>query len=1051
MTLGTVLARPRLPEIGQMVRVRGQHWVVADVSASALPPDVLAARGGAGHTLIRLSNVEDHGLGDELDVIWEVEPGREILEVATLPALVPGSHADEPARLQAFLDAVRWGAVASADVRALQSPFRAGIQIEDYQLEPVTRAIRSPRVNLLVADDVGLGKTIEAGLVAQELVLRHRARRIVIVCPADLTEKWQREMIEKFGMDFTIVNSDTLKDLRRSHGVRANPWRVWPRTIVSLPWLRGDRAQRLLREVLPPGGVPEYPRTFGLLIVDEAHHCAPSAKGKYAVDSQQTKAVRVLAPHFEHRLFLSATPHNGYHNSFEALLELLDPQRFARGVRPRQELLDEVMVRRVKADIVNPDGTPRFADREAEALEVEYPADERAAHRLLTEYTEARRKRIRGAAANQATDMIALLLKKRLFSSAPAFAVTLAVHEDTLAKRAAEDGAWDDQEELPGWLVEARLRVDEDRSDEEREEAEQDLLGQAARLQKKPSRDELAVLAEMRVWAQAHADRPDAKAERLIGWLEQTCRPEGRWNDERVVVFTEYRDTQKALHTWLTVRGLGGDELRMLHGGMDDKVRAQIKDAFQAPPDRDRVRILLATDSASEGIDLQLNCHRIVNYDIPFNPNRLEQRIGRVDRYGQTKTVQVKHFVGTGWENADPGSYERDLEFLSRVAVKVATIREDLGKVNAVLSDEVERRMLGHAGRVDVDRIDTAPTVRLTRAELDLREQAKRLRDQLDESIAELRVQPDNIAHVVGTALALAHQPPLQAGALPGTWNVPPLNGSWALATVGLPHRMTGARRPITFDPAVAASQPEGDIVHAHLGHPLVAMATRLLRAEVWGGTNSTLARVAYCRVPDDVAEAPVLAAYSRLVLVGADGHRLHEEVFPAGGLVRDGRFARLGVGALDRVLQAAFNPSAAAVPSGAADSIAAMWDRLSSSLQNAIETRASEREQSLRGKLAEREQEETRRITRVLEQLAASIDEALREPENDQLTFWDDTERDQLRRDQDAWRVRRAAVPEEIARETNLIRDRYATTNTLFFPAALVVCVPHSFAGGRA
>ena len=1034
-----------------MVRVRGQHWVVSDVSASMLPPDVLATRGGEGHTLVSLSNVEDHGLGDELDVIWEVEPGREILEVATLPELVPSAKADDPARLQSFLDAVRWGAVASADVRALQSPFRAGIKIEDYQLEPVTRAIRSPRVNLLVADDVGLGKTIEAGLVAQELVLRHRAKRIVIVCPADLTEKWQREMIEKFGMDFKIVDSEALRELRRSHGVRANPWRAWPRTIISLSWLRGDRAQRLLREVLPPGGVPEYPRTFGLLIVDEAHHCAPSAKGKYAVDSQQTKAVRLLAPHFEHRLFLSATPHNGYHNSFEALLELLDPQRFARGVRPKQELLDEVMVRRVKADILNPDGSRRFADREAEALEVDYPADEREAHRLLTAYTEARRKRIRGAAAHQATDMIALLLKKRLFSSAPAFAVTLAVHQDTIARKAA-DAEWEDEEEIPPWLVEARLRVEEDRSDQDREDAEQDLLGQAARLTKQPSANEYAFLREMRQWADTHASRPDAKAERLLSWLEQTCRPGGRWNDERVVVFTEYRDTQKALHTWLNARGLGGEHLRMLHGGMDPDLRAQVKDAFQAPPDRDPVRILIATDSASEGIDLQLNCHRIVNYDIPFNPNRLEQRIGRVDRYGQTKTVQVKHFVGTGWQTADAGSYERDLEFLSRVAVKVATIREDLGKVNAVLSEEVERRMLGRGGHVDVDRIDTSPTVRLTRAELDLREQAKRLRAQLDESIIELRVQPDNVARVVGTALALAHQPPLQRGVLPGTWEVPAFTGSWAITAIGLPHRMTGKRRPITFDGAVAAAQPEGDIVHAHLGHPLVAMATRLLRAEVWGGATSTLSRVAYCRVPDAVAEGPVLAAYSRLVLVGADGHRLHEEVFAAGGLIRDGRFARLGVGALDRVLHEAFNPSAPTVPAHAADGIAATWDRVSPGLRAAIETRASEREQSLRGKLDERQQEETKRITDVLDQLAASIREALREPDqSDQLSLWDERERDQLRRDQDAWQIRLASVPEEQARETELIRQRYATTNVLFFPAALVVCVPDSLAGGGA
>ena len=115
---------------------------------------------------------------------------------------------DPPERLAAFLDAVRWSAVTSADVKTLQAPFRSGVAIEDYQLEPVARAVGAPRVNLLLADDVGLGKTIEAGLVAQELLLRHRARRIMIVCPAGLTVKWHDEMAEKFGLDFTVVDSE---------------------------------------------------------------------------------------------------------------------------------------------------------------------------------------------------------------------------------------------------------------------------------------------------------------------------------------------------------------------------------------------------------------------------------------------------------------------------------------------------------------------------------------------------------------------------------------------------------------------------------------------------------------------------------------------------------------------------------------------------------------------------------------------------------------------------------------------------------------------------
>jgi len=190
-----------------------------------------------------------------------------------------------------------------------------------------------------------------------------------------------------------------------------------------------------------------------------------------------------------------------------------------------------------------------------------------------------------------------------------------------------------------------------------------------------------------------------------------------------------------------------------------------------------------------------------------------------------------------------------------------------------------------------------------------------------------------------------------------------------------------------------------------------------------------------------------VLAAYSRLVLVGADGHRLHEEVFAAGGVIRDGRFARLGVGALDRVLQAAFDPAAAAVPPAVAAAMAETWERVRPGLRGAIDARAAEREQSLRGKLAERQEEETRRITRVLEQLARSIQEALHQPESDQLWLWEDGEREQLRRDQEAWRIRLASVPEETAREIELIRRRYATTNVLAFPAALVVCVPDSLA----
>ena len=193
-------------------------------------------------------------------------------------ASAPAGAFDDPGRLDAFLDAVRWGAVTSADPKLLQSPFRSGISIEDYQLQPVVQALRMPRVNLLIADDVGLGKTIEAGLVVQEMILRHRARTVMVVCPASLCLKWKAEMQEKFGLEFRIVNSEALSELRRTRGVQANPWRHFPRLIVSSDWLKRPRPMRLLDEVLP-ADANRYPRTFDMLVVDEVHTCAPSGRG----------------------------------------------------------------------------------------------------------------------------------------------------------------------------------------------------------------------------------------------------------------------------------------------------------------------------------------------------------------------------------------------------------------------------------------------------------------------------------------------------------------------------------------------------------------------------------------------------------------------------------------------------------------------------------------------------------------------------------------------------------------------------------------------------
>ena len=296
-----------VPEQGQLVEVRRRQWIVSDVEASGMPVRTGSEAIARKQHLLTLSSIEEDALGEELRVIWEIEPGARVLEKAGLSS---PTGFDEPQKLEAFLDAIRWGAATNADVLNLQAPFRSGISIEDYQLEPLVRALDMARANLLIADDVGLGKTIEAGLVVQELLLRHRARSILIVCPASLQDKWQTEMREKFGLDFRIVNTEYLRQLRRARGIHTNPWTSFPRLIASIDWLKNDIPLRLMKDALPVS--PGYPRRFDILIVDEAHNVAPAGSGRYAVDSLRTQAIRTIAPHFEHRLFLTATPHNVY-------------------------------------------------------------------------------------------------------------------------------------------------------------------------------------------------------------------------------------------------------------------------------------------------------------------------------------------------------------------------------------------------------------------------------------------------------------------------------------------------------------------------------------------------------------------------------------------------------------------------------------------------------------------------------------------------------------------------------------------------------------------
>jgi SNF2 family DNA or RNA helicase len=1034
-----------IPEPGQLVEVRRRHWIVSDVKGQSFEAS------GNQHVVI-LSSLDEDALGEELQVVWQIEPGAQVLEKAGMPRV---TGVDSAEKLEAFLDAVRWGTVTNADKSFLQAPFRSGITIEDYQLEPLVRALDMSRVNLLIADDVGLGKTIEAGLVVQELLVRHRARTVLIVCPASLQVKWQVEMWEKFGLEFRIVDTEFIKNLRRERGIHVNPWTSFPRLITSMDWMKSGEGLRLIKDCLPP--TITYPRKFDILIIDEAHNVAPSTASLYAIESQRTRLIRTIAPHFEHRLFLSATPHNGYQESFTSLLELLDNQRFARSVMPDEKQLQRVMVRRLKKDIVDADGKPMYPKRRLIPLEIDYTEEEREIHDLLKRFTDSRTKSVKNSAFEYGSDFVHKLLKKRLFSSPMAFAGTLARHRESLDRPRSKQkvGAMDDK-----ILKKAILKVDEDfANDHLYEDAQYEAVEAAGQLSATLDQEQKQMLDKLTIWAEKAKNRVDAKATAIMEWLETHLKTAGEWNGKRVILFTEFRATHVWMHQILTSHGFGGDRLLLMHGGVDRKDREKIKAAFQAHPDMSPVRILLATDAASEGIDLQNYCNYMIHIEIPWNPNVMEQRNGRIDRHGQKESeVFIWHPVGKGFDSNKSiqskkvGQIDGDHEYLMRAVLKIDTIREDLGSVGPVIAHQIEEAMLGK--RMVLDTTDAerkaAKARKYLSADRRLKEKINKLHERLMESKADFHLSADHIHRAVCIALELAEKPPLKPIGLLGApegsvFEVPVLPGSWGRATAGLEHPYTGERRPITFDHKVAKGRD--DVVLAHLNHRLVQMCLRLLREELWKLDDvKKLHRVSVKTVPDSELSTPAVLVLSRLVIIGGDHHRLHEEITISGGELKHSGFSRIPQqGRLQELLTmaASFDPKADLL-----DILTERFEKQESSIRATMEARSKDRLRFLENTLARRKDGEITDLTNVLSELEKTIKGELKEdalPKQMVLPGFEPEERNQIRKDIEALKMRLARIPEERDLEAAAIEQRYAGLIDRTFPVAVVFLVPKS------
>lgn len=678
----------KTPRVGMLAIVRKRRGVISEVR----PFD---GESGRLH-LVRVDYKDDHRPSQE-SLVWELETSTRLLEPNEIPR-----PTDEPMfseDLDALLRASRWTATSPyldpdsegpVERMRLASPFHGAVQIENYQLVPLLKALRMPRVNLLLADDVGLGKTIEAGLILSELLIRRRINRVLVLTPASLRVQWRDELWSKFSLPFDIIDRETTHSIRRSLGIDANPWRSCSRIITSYHYLRQpDVLEQFRAACRVPAGSPQLP--WDLLIVDEVHNLMPAPFGD---DSQLCQMLRLIVPQFEHRLFLTATPHNGHTQCFTGLLELLDPVRFTRAeeLKPAEkERVKQVVIRRLKREVNERTDPPLFCTRQPpQAVLLDFSGPEQ---RLIHAFEELRsrvRSVIAGASKKRrlAGRFAIEVLGKRLLSGPVTF-----MESWRRCKQGLEEPDAAEDDEVAAAERSVREETADDREAEQRQSSASTVVGAwlkalAEHVQPQieaidAAVDGMGISLDGKVTDQDPA--ADSRFDALTALIDRLVRNDGNWrDDERMVVFTEYKTTLDYLVRRLR-ETYSEDEDRFLYlfGGMDDLQREPIKDAFNDPDAK--VRILVATDAAAEGLNLQSTARYMLHYDCPWNPSRLEQRNGRLDRHGQARDVHIHHFASED---------DSDLKFMAYVISKVDQIREDLGATGELFDEATHRRLI---------------------------------------------------------------------------------------------------------------------------------------------------------------------------------------------------------------------------------------------------------------------------------------------------------------------------------------------------------------------
>ncbi len=561
----------------------------------------------------------------------------------------------------------------------------SGIRTLPHQIEAVYQAmLPQPRLRFLLADDPGAGKTIMAGLLIKELKLREAIERVLILCPAPLTIQWQDEMLRWFGESFDIIFSAV------DQQQLTNPWQRCSQVISSVDYAK----QEDVRERV-------WQQRWDLVVVDEAHKCsaytkAYSGRSSEVAETKRYQLVKRLSETADHMLLLTATPHHGDEDRFSHFLRLIDPDLFPEPHRLRQEAASvrkDILglgrtspwcLRRLKEDLRDLNGKRLFPDRHARTVAFRLNREEYALYKAVTAYINEFIPQQSGQRRSSAT-LTRTVLQRRLVSS------TCAIHESLKRRLKKQRELLEELAGLPPAQRAKRLAVlqgrlldgeqDEDDLDDELRDRLVDEFTAALELDQ--LRTEILALKELVEQARAvrehggpNGQPVDSKLAALRECLAGAQFLELKDGRGKLLIFTEHRDTLTYVREHLERWGFTTCEI---HGGMNPHERKRAQEYF-----RTSAQVCVATEAAGEGINLQF-CHLMINYDMPWNPTRLEQRLGRIHRIGQERDVYVFNFVATESEDGQPIVEGR---ILHRLLQKLEAMNEALeGRVFDVVGE----------------------------------------------------------------------------------------------------------------------------------------------------------------------------------------------------------------------------------------------------------------------------------------------------------------------------------------------------------------------------